>query len=385
MKVIMILTSLLVLIMETDLYCQAILLTGDDEIFIITANAENSSKVINYHFENATPTVWCTDEFYSSYWITSEYNSGNYQTTGSTAPGAFRGWDFCNSDEGDADAFGYGLFKISCDDSQTYCYLDYRDCNFPLNYNDVGYDLFIKYDDNSNDFFWSNSGYGGWTNISYGTKSIWSAKNKIQSITCFNPTPTGLNIANQNNHPYLTWQHSTDPNGTYYYEVWRLLTQYHSPIGTWELLTTISNKYYTDYDISIGDGSWGRAYYKIRAKIDDLFSGYSSNNYINFQGLQKDDTDELIENGKFNFNLFDNYPNPFNPTTKIKYSISEPTFVQLKVFDPFGKEVALLVNERKEEGIYQAEFIANNLSSGIYFYQLKTNNFISTKKMLIVK
>jgi hypothetical protein len=89
--------------------------------------------------------------------------------------------------------------------------------------------------------------------------------------------------------------------------------------------------------------------------------------------------------------LAQNYPYPFNPTTQIKYVISEPTFVQLKVFDPFGKEVALLVNERKEEGIYQVEFSvgssgnAGNLSSGIYFYQLKTDNFISTKEMLVVK
>jgi hypothetical protein len=80
-----------------------------------------------------------------------------------------------------------------------------------------------------------------------------------------------------------------------------------------------------------------------------------------------------------------NFPNPFNPTTKITYTIPEKSFVQLKVFDPFGKEVAVLVNESKEAGNYEVEFNAGNLASGIYFYQLRTINFISTKKMLVVK
>jgi hypothetical protein len=80
-----------------------------------------------------------------------------------------------------------------------------------------------------------------------------------------------------------------------------------------------------------------------------------------------------------------NFPNPFNPTTKITYTILEKSFVQLKVYDPFGKEVAVLINESKEAGNYEVEFNAGNLASGIYFYQLRTNNFISTKKMLVVK
>ena len=80
-----------------------------------------------------------------------------------------------------------------------------------------------------------------------------------------------------------------------------------------------------------------------------------------------------------------NFPNPFNPTTKITYTILEKSFVQLKVYDPFGKEVAVLVNESKEAGNYEVEFNAWNLASGIYFYQLRTINFISTKKMLVVK
>ncbi len=83
--------------------------------------------------------------------------------------------------------------------------------------------------------------------------------------------------------------------------------------------------------------------------------------------------------------LEQNYPNPFNPTTKIKYQNPQLSFVILKVFDVLGNEVATLVNEEKTIGNYEVEFDATNLPSGIYFYQLKTNNFTQTKKMILLK
>ena len=90
------------------------------------------------------------------------------------------------------------------------------------------------------------------------------------------------------------------------------------------------------------------------------------------------------------FILYQNYPNPFNPNTKIKFSIpsmgtSLMKFVQIKVYDILGREVATLVNEEKKAGNYEVDFNANKLSSGTYFYQLKAGNIISTKKMLLAK
>ncbi len=91
-----------------------------------------------------------------------------------------------------------------------------------------------------------------------------------------------------------------------------------------------------------------------------------------------------------NFFLYQNYPNPFNPTTKIRYSIpsnvkGQMSNVSLKVYDVLGREVATLVNEEKQAGVYEVEFNASQLSSGIYYYQLKTGNFIETKKMILLK
>jgi len=85
------------------------------------------------------------------------------------------------------------------------------------------------------------------------------------------------------------------------------------------------------------------------------------------------------------FSLFQNYPNPFNPSTKINYQIPELSLVTLKVYDVLGNEVAILINEEKPTGIYELTWYAENLPSGIYFYRIQANNFIETKKMVLLK
>lgn len=86
-----------------------------------------------------------------------------------------------------------------------------------------------------------------------------------------------------------------------------------------------------------------------------------------------------------NYSLEQNYPNPFNPSTTIKFRIPENSFVSLKVYNVLGKEVATLVNEEKNAGIFEVNFNANNLSSGVYFYKLETGNFVKTNKMILLK
>ncbi|HEY6907430.1 MAG TPA: YCF48-related protein, partial [Ignavibacteriaceae bacterium] len=89
------------------------------------------------------------------------------------------------------------------------------------------------------------------------------------------------------------------------------------------------------------------------------------------------------------FSLEQNYPNPFNPSTKIKYSIPEASFVTLKLFGVLGNEIATLVNEEQHAGIHEVEFNAIKNSwfpaSGVYLYQLRAGDFISTKKMILLK
>jgi hypothetical protein len=85
------------------------------------------------------------------------------------------------------------------------------------------------------------------------------------------------------------------------------------------------------------------------------------------------------------FRLDQNYPNPFNPTTEIGYSISGASNVKLAVYDLFGREVAVLVNGRKEPGQYRARFDATGLSSGVYLYRLEAGGQQLTKRLAFIK
>lgn len=87
-----------------------------------------------------------------------------------------------------------------------------------------------------------------------------------------------------------------------------------------------------------------------------------------------------------NYELSQNYPNPFNPTTNINFSIPKSERVSLKVYDVLGNETASLVNnEFISAGKYKIDFNGAGLSSGIYYYTIKTESFIDTKKMILVK
>lgn len=85
------------------------------------------------------------------------------------------------------------------------------------------------------------------------------------------------------------------------------------------------------------------------------------------------------------FKLSQNYPNPFNPNTKINYQISKASDVELKVFDLLGREVAVLADGNRNQGSYSVNFDASNLPSGVYIYQLKAENKVATKKMILIK
>ncbi len=85
------------------------------------------------------------------------------------------------------------------------------------------------------------------------------------------------------------------------------------------------------------------------------------------------------------YKLHNNYPNPFNPSTQIVYSIAQSENVSLKIYDILGNEVATLVNSHQPAGIYEVTFTADKLSSGIYIYQLQAGKFVETRKLMLLK
>ena len=112
------------------------------------------------------------------------------------------------------------------------------------------------------------------------------------------------------------------------------------------------------------------------------------NFYIDDLQIVKPDLTVGVKNARIEvplkFLLKQNYPNPFNPSTVISYQLPIASHISLKVYDLLGREVATLVNEEKPAGIYEAEFNADGLSSGIYFYRIESDNFVQAKKMILM-
>jgi hypothetical protein len=87
--------------------------------------------------------------------------------------------------------------------------------------------------------------------------------------------------------------------------------------------------------------------------------------------------------------LYQNYPNPFNPSTTIGYSVpavgGQPPIITLKVYDLLGREVAVLLNEKKGPGTYEVQFDASRLASGVYLYRLQGGGFVQTKRLVLLR
>ena len=114
----------------------------------------------------------------------------------------------------------------------------------------------------------------------------------------------------------------------------------------------------------------------------------TANNYVNVDLVLTADGVTSVETSKnivTNYALSQNYPNPFNPSTSISYQLPTNGLVTIKVYNVIGKEIATLVNEFQQSGNYSKEFNANGLTSGVYFYTIKSGSFSATKKMILLK
>jgi len=110
-------------------------------------------------------------------------------------------------------------------------------------------------------------------------------------------------------------------------------------------------------------------------------------NQIDYDGTNEYfELEQVIEiNPPGKFTLLQNYPNPFNPSTTIQFVIPEKSNVVIAIFNSIGEDVLTIVDENKEAGSYEVNFNASGFTSGIYYYKLQTNNFVQTKKMILMK
>lgn len=133
--------------------------------------------------------------------------------------------------------------------------------------------------------------------------------------------------------------------------------------------TTTEQQNYSFIDKSLSEGK-----YSYRLKQIDFDGSFEYSKTI-----------EVEIHIPLKFSISQNYPNPFNPSTKISWQSPVGGWQTLKIYDVLGKEVATLVDGEKSPGSYEVEFNAQDLPSGIYFYQLKTGSFAETKKMILIK
>jgi hypothetical protein len=123
------------------------------------------------------------------------------------------------------------------------------------------------------------------------------------------------------------------------------------------------------------DNNLNSGRYKYRLKQIDYNGNYA---YYDLQN-------EVVVGIPNEFSLKQNYPNPFNPMTKINFDIPNDGFVSLRLFDINGRELKTLMNEFKNSGYYSIDFDASALPSGAYFYKFESGNFVSTKKLVVLK
>ena len=114
---------------------------------------------------------------------------------------------------------------------------------------------------------------------------------------------------------------------------------------------------------------------------------YKSEGRIKDMSIQKSlsDDESIGTEGVKSYKLYNNYPNPFNPSTTIKFEVPSDESVTLRIYNTLGQEVAKLVEGKLTAGMHEVMWIANNFSSGVYFYQLRAGNYVETKRMMLVK
>ncbi|UCH64704.1 MAG: T9SS type A sorting domain-containing protein [Ignavibacterium sp.] len=173
----------------------------------------------------------------------------------------------------------------------------------------------------------------------------------------------------------LIWYIATETNNQGF-ELERRVASRQSLVGNWETLayidghgTTTEPQSYLFTDSKIEAGNY---WYRLKQ--------------IDFNGTFEYFNEILVEvTNPLKYVLEQNYPNPFNPNTLIKYSVPIDGLVTIEVFNLLGEKVAILVNEIQVAGRYEIDFDASDLSSGIYVYSIKSGNFNSLKKMLLIK
>jgi aryl-phospho-beta-D-glucosidase BglC (GH1 family) len=234
-----------------------------------------------------------------------------------------------------------------------------------------------------NDFDFENTGDDGkWNNG-------WNYRNDGVDIeTCSDFLSNGYNVGWIENGEWLKYTINVMESGTY-----KININVAAPTAEGKILLSLDGTSITPVLNIPATGGWQNWQYLsvdniyLSAGVHTLqtrfFIGKYNFSYMDFVLLTTNVDEDF--NLPLTFELLQNYPNPFNPVTEIKFSIPQTSDVELKVFDIMGNEVVTLVDDFKTSGTYSVKFDGKDLTSGVYFYRLQTENFLDTKKLLLLK
>ena len=195
----------------------------------------------------------------------------------------------------------------------------------------------------------------------------------VTRLTADDPVPVEFTsfFANvENNNVVLDWSTATETNNSGFQIERKLMNSEYEAVGfiIGAGTTTEPRSYsFTDNQLSMGE-------YTYRLKQIDYDGSFDYSSEISV---------EITAPSVYS--LEQNFPNPFNPSTKINFSIAESGIVKIVVYNMLGQEVSLLLNDFEEAGQHTITFDASSLTSGVYFYKLETSNYIQTRKMILAK
>jgi hypothetical protein len=341
------------------------------------------SKLVTITLELVSSLCWDANQYNEDHNITELF-------TGTTLAPSSSGWkEFYACWESYSEiydsTFGLGYYIVGANVyeqdgySNHYFYIDYRTSDLPENFGTGGNgDVNVDFNVATGKFFY----YLTQTEFPTYT-TIWDQKAWIHNITTeLEPLPpTDLEQTASSGNPVLEWQHAAvTPNWRTGYKIYRSVPNPYN----FAVIGSVSENINTFTDESVLLGGGGPAYYKVTAINGTRESVFSNTIYVIINMAEKSNCQG--ENTVESYNqLNQNFPNPFNPYTNITFSLKENTLVTLKVYDILGKEVSVLIYEMLNQGSHKVEFNGSDLESGIYFYEIRADNFRDVKKLILLK
>lgn len=378
MKSIIYLIQFVVLLFPNSNYSQEKLM--DEEITLYVEGFSNTPTV-TYSLE-AVGTVWANSTISSSFNLAQEVVVGNAVYTDHLGWIIF--WEIVPPYE----PFAHGFYKLRTNINTNYVYLDFRDCQFANENYTPSYitDFALKYNGLTDEFSYKDGSDSTFTPIMpKAVVRIGDIKDGNAVTTCFDNYWSNCLIiitSQSGNNPRLVW--GPYPSSSITIQAYKVYRKVGS--GNFNLIHTNSSTQfeYTDTDYSIPTSGGSQLQYYVKAafvpeELSQPTNTVTTNGIITLKERSGSNT-FVYENV-----LNTNYPNPFNPSTVINYSVREAGLVKIKVYDMLGSEVTTLINETKEAGDFMVEFKASNLPSGVYIYTLQVNGYTNSKKMLLLK